>query len=886
MAAYPRLVRNILVLALLPVIFSSCSTKKNTFTRRVYHNLNAHYNAYWNGNESLKQGIADLSKAAKDNYISVLPVYNYGTQTNAQTINPNMDRTIEKASKVIQRHSMNFNDKEYVKWVMYSYMLIGKANYYKQDYNAARRAFEFVTEKYQYHDVHYEALLWSGRTYQKLKQYEKAITIFDQLTEESKVKLLPWNVRKALPIAYADLFIAQGNYAQAREKIEDGMPLQSGSKFKTRLNFILGQIYQKEGKDSQATEYYTLALKGTPSFEMAFNARINLARVYDAGRSDRNLIVKELEKMLKEVRNQDFRDQIYYALADIAFKQKNDTLGISYLRKSVASSVDNDFQKSTSALRLADTYFKRQEYGFAQVYYDTALNYLPEEYPEFDKITTRTEIISRLVENLQAIHVQDSLQTLAKMPEAERLKVIDAAIAEYVKKEEEAKRKAEEERLALEAGIALGGKRVTDLEGQTTVGGGGWYFYNPSAIGMGYSEFTRKWGRRRLEDNWRLSNKRVVNWDLLADETTVIDSTGMDGKGKGGGTDFKNRQTYLSNLPFEPEQVQASNEIIASALFNAGLIYLEELRDIPEAEKTFHTLIDRFPSDSNNLQAHYHLYRISRDRGDSVNMLAHQNEIINNYPDSDYAKILIDPDYKAELEAASNRVKTLYEETFQAFNAGLFKTVVIYSNDAISTYPNNELIPKFEYLRALALGQTVNADTMKVELAQLVQNHPTSPIVPLANILIGPVEKTTGTEPAKPGELPGEVKVQDISMYSVEPDSPHFYILIVDGNVVNVYGTKVRISDFNSRNYGLKELQVNSVVLENNKQMITVSNFKDSKDVMTYFDHISNDDYIFSGIPEGSFNQFVISANNYPIFFKEKKVEPYLQFFEKNYLKK
>jgi tetratricopeptide (TPR) repeat protein len=884
LAANTRLIRNISLLGFITVLLVSCSTKKNTFSRRVYHNLNAHYNAYWNGNESYKDGLTQLSKSAKDNYIAVLPVYNYGTQANAQAVNPNMDRAIEKASKVIQRHSMFFNGKEHVKWVMYSYMLIGKANFFKQDYNAARRAFEFVADKYSKEDIRYEALLWTGRTYQKLKQYEKAITTFDQLTEESKSTLLPWNVRKALPLAYADLYIAQSKYSLAKTKIEEGLPLQSGAKFRTRLNYILGQLYQQEGKDSQATEYFTLALKGSPSFEMAFNARINLARVYDAGRGDRYQIVKVLEKMLKEIRNQDFRDQIYYALADIALKQKNDTLGISYLKKSVASSIDNDFQKSTSALRLADLYFKAQEYGFAQVYYDTALNYLPREYPDYEKISARTEIISRLVENLHAVHIQDSLQKLAAMPESERLKIIDAAIAEYVRKEEEAKRKAEEERLAIEAGMALTGRRVTDMEGQTTISGGGWYFYNPSAIGMGYSEFTRKWGRRKLEDNWRLSNKRVVNWDLLADENTVVDTTGGNGKGKGAATDFKSRQTYLNNLPFKPEQIAASNEIIATSLFNAGLIYLEELRDIPEAEKTLHTLIDRFPADSNVLQAHYHLYRISRDRGDSIDMEAHKNEIVTRYPESDYAKILIDPDYKAELEAASNRVRTLYEETYSAFNAGMYKTVVIYSNDAISTYPEHELIPKFEYLRALSLGQTVNQDTMKVELAQLVSDYPSSPVVPLANIILGPSKSNTD-KPKKPGEE-GESKPVDISLYSLELSAAHFYVLIVDGNAVNVYGTKVRISDFNSRNYALKELQVNSVILDNNKQMITVSNFTDSQDAMKYFNHISNDDYIFSGITEGTFNQFVISSGNYPIFFKEKKIDAYVQFFNKNYLKK
>lgn len=884
MAAKYRLIRPVLLLLVISAVVTACSTKKNTFTRRVYHNLNAHYNAYWNGNESLKEGVRELTKQAKDNYIAVLPVYNYGTQSNASAVNANMDRAIEKASKVIQRHSMFFNEKEYVRWVMESYLLIGKANYFKQDFNAARRAFEFVAQRYPNDPIKYEAQLWAGRSFHKLKQYEKALATFDQLTDESKTTLLPWTVRKGLPLAYADMYIAQGKYTQAREKIEPALPMQSGSKFKTRLYYILGQIYQLEGKDSQATEYFTMAIKGTPSFEMAFNARINLARVYDAGRSDRKMIVNELNKMLKDVKNDDFRDQIYFALADIALKEKNDTLGINYLRKSVASSVDNDFQKSTSALRLADIYFSKQQYTFAQIYYDTALNYLPKEFPDYEKLSTRTEIITRLVDNLHVVQVEDSLQNLVNMPESERLKVIDEAIARYIKKEEEAQKKAEQERLAMEAGIALGGKRVSDVQGQTSVGGGGWYFYNPSAIGMGFSEFTRKWGRRKLEDNWRLSNKRVMNWDLMAEEGAEADSVAGDVKTKGAGSDLKSRATYLAKLPNTPEKINASNLLIGQALFNAGMIYLEELNDLPRAEETFGSLITRFPADSNALQANYHLYRINREQGDSTQMLAYKNDIINKFPDSDYARILIDPDYKAELEAANNRVRTLYEETYQAFNSQLYRTVIIYSNEAIANYAGNELIPQFAYLRALALGKTMNQDTMKVELASLVKNYPTSSVVPYANILIGNQPKPGSTLAAgtdgdgKPKEAP-----VNLSLYSLDKAASHFYVLIIDGESVNVYGIKVRINDFNSRNYSVKNLQVNSVILEGSKQMITVSSFSNSEDAMTYFNHISSDGYIFSGIPEGASDQFVISSSNYPIFFKDKKVPTYTLFFQQNY---
>ncbi|HPG32805.1 MAG: tetratricopeptide repeat protein [Lentimicrobiaceae bacterium] len=875
------------------LLVTACSTKKNTFTRRAYHNLTAHYNAYWNGNESLKDGISELRKSARDNYTSVLPVYNFGTQSNAQAINPNMDRAIEKASKVIQRHSMVFDKKEHVRWVIYSYMLIGKANFYKQDYNAARRAFEYVSRQYSDEPVKYEAMLWMGRTYKQLKQYDKAITTYDLISSESVGQLLPWIVRKDLPLAYADMFIAQGKYGQAREFLEKAIPLNSNGKLRTRINFILGQIYQKEGKDNRSGEYYTKVIKGSASFEMAFNARINLARVYNANSGDKRLIVKELEKMLRDAKNKDFNDQIYFALAEIALKDKNDTLEVQYLRKSVASSVSNDYQKSTSSLRLADKYFKRPDYRLAQAYYDSAMMFLPKDFPDYEKIAEKTDILTRLVINLQTIHVQDSLQNLAGMPEAERNKIIDKAIAEYIKKEEEAKRKEEEEKLAMMSGVGLQGRQIVDpTKGTTSVGGGGWYFYNPSAISMGFSEFTRKWGRRRLEDNWRLSNKREVNIEPIADESgeSPADSTQTASEGGKGSSDMKNRATYLKDLPTTPEKLTASNGLIADGLFNSGIIFLEELFDKPKAIESFHQLITRFPEDKNALQANYHLYRAFRDMGDSTRMSYHKDLIIQNFPESDYAKILIDPNYNVELEAIRNRVKSLYEETYVAFERKQFRTAIIYSNEALSKYTDVNLMPKFAFIRALSRGKTENADTMKAELTRLIALYPASDVVDMARRLLGPVSPDGSITALKEGESnssngQAEAKPLDYSMYKVNTTATHFYALVVDGSAVNVYGTKVRITDFNTKNYSVDNLQVNSVLLDNNRQMITISSFGDLDKAKRYFNGIKEDKYVFSGIKEGTFVQFLISAENYPVFFKEKNTDAYLQFFNKNYLK-
>jgi TolA-binding protein len=873
------------------LIVSACSTKKNTATRRAYHNLNAHYNAYWNGNESLKNGVADLRQNVQDNYNAVLPIENYGTEANTQSINGSMDRAIEKASKVIQRHSMYFDKKEYVKWVKESYLLIGKANFYKQDYNAARRAFEYINRQYTGEPISFEARLWLAKAFSQQKQYEKAINEFDLLTEEAKTTLLPWKVRKELPLAMANMNIAQKKYKEAREQIEKGLPLNNNRKLKTRLYNILAQIYKLEGKETLSGEYFTKVLKSPASFEMAFNARINLAMVYNANSSDKKLIIKELEKMLRDMKNSDFQDQIYYALADIALKDKNDTLGINHLRKSVATSLSNDYQRSTSSLRLADLYYLRKDYRNAQLYYDTTLMSLPKDFPDAEKIGQKTEILSRLVENLQLIHVQDSLQTLAAMPEAQRDAVIDKAIAAFIKKEEEARKRAEEERLAEMVGPGLNARQIVDpTKGTSALGGGGWYFYNPSAISMGYSEFTRKWGRRKLEDNWRLSNKRETNFDQFAEDETgegmTADSTkGAEGEGKP--SDMKNKETYLKNLPLTPEKVEQSNEMISKAMFNSGIIYLEELIEKQKAADMFNQLTSRFPADDNALQANYHLYRINRDMDNVAAMNERKDLIINNWPDSDYAKILIDPDYKKELEATQNRVKSLYEETYLAFDRAQYRTAIIYSNEALASYSDEKYIPRFTYLRAVSLGKTEGQDSMKVELRKLIKDFPESEMVDFARRLLGE---------ASPGKgLPGDsskvnegavVKPLDYSMYKFNPSSTHFYALIVDGTTVNVYGTKVRITDFNTKNYSIEGLKVNSVLLDNNRHLVTVNSFKELNKAMRYYNGVKEDTYVFSGFQPGTYEQFIISAENYPVFFKEKNTDAYKLFFEKNYLNK
>lgn len=865
---------------MLIVLLYSCSTKKNTFTRRVFHNLTGHYNTYWNGRESFREGVDILQQSAKDNYNNILTVKNYGTKEEAQSLNPYMDKAIEKASINIQRHSMFFEYREQVRWIDDSYMLIGFSYFYKQEYNKARRTFEFVMNEYKYNDIRFDAMLWLAKTHIQLEKYKRARSVIDNLQNEiDKGEKIPDKVIKELPLVKADMFILQEKFEQAKEPLLDAIYLHQKKNVDARLKFILGQIYQKDEELYKASQYYKEAIKRNPPYEMAFNAAINLAQCYDT-RYDKNskLIVKKLKKMLKEDKNKEYLDQVYYALADIAFKEKNDSLAIDYLRSSVSMSVANNYQKVKSALLLGDIYFKQPEYELSQAYYDTAVQVIPEDYPDRIKIEARTASLTELVENILIIREQDSLQKIALMPEEARLALIDNIIKELKEKEEEERRMEELAALNAELGINTG-SNTTNIGG---LSGAKWYFYNETALKNGASEFKKKWGNRKLEDNWRISNKQsmfetpdeegfIAESDSISSDSTLVFTN-----------DAHKPEFYLQNLPFTNEAVALSDTMIMDALYNLGFIYKDKLEDYPKSIESFETLLSRFPDNAYLLQTYYQLFRVYTRLENHDKAEEYKNLIINGYPESDYAKLLLDPDYFKELEAQRNIALTFYAETYDHYEAGHYYTVLTNSNKALETYEEpKEVLARFSYLRALALGKVEVTDSLQIALEKLVVDYPESDVLPLAqnilNYLKGPSD-TTNIEDTEPENI------IDISMYEFKKGSKQIFAMVVEDKNVNINALKVRISDFNTKFYSLENLNITNILLNATTHFIMVGNFDEIDRAMTYYNSLIANEYVFAGIEREMYEGFIISQENYPIFYKDKDVEKYLVFFNKNYV--
>lgn len=856
---------------------SSCSTKKNTWTRRAFHNVNCHYNVYWNGMVSLEEGKTLLSEKVRDDYNNVLRVYNCGTKEDAITLNPKMDRTIKKASIGIQRHSMSFGGKEYVKWVKDSYLMMGMAHFYKQDYTSARRVFDYVAKEYESTPISYDAILWLARTFIQTERYEKAEAALNLLQSKLDENDFPRSVEKDMPVVYADFYIARENYNAAYPYLERGLEVSTDHEINTRIYFILGQINQQDSDFKKASSYYAKVVKRNPPYKMAFEARMNMAQCYGEGAGNSKHLNKILLKMAKETKNTEYFDQIYYALAQVAMIDNKDTLVIHYLKKSVSSSVSDDFQKTESSLELADIYFEDGSYQEAQAYYDTASMSLPKEYPDYEAIMNKTIVLSQLVTQIQTIILQDSLQMIARMGTTELYAMVDNLIEEY---------ETEQERIAEEKELG-GGTQFVDMTrnkpGQA-LGGGGWYFYNPIAIGRGRTEFTKKWGERKLEDNWRLTDKQMMMQSYeqdLTDEEIITEKDNIIKEV----TNPRDRAYYLQHIPRTPEQLAISDSTIIEAYNLLAYLYLEDLKDTTLALDTYITFQKKYPDNKYRLESWYSLYKIYSGYGNNDEADFYGKLIVGNFPESNYAKVILDPDYFIKLSEQLNEAAKLYEKTYKAFTREQYYRVITYSDQAIELFPRDTtLVPKFLYLRAISLGAVDVVDTLYSSLLNLVQTYPSSSVAPLAQSIIQTlqVEYGIGVPEGTDGQTSGKPTDKE-SIYKYNTNEMHLVMIVVQSDEININAFKIRISDFDKKYFRLMRLRVKSLMLDDRQTIITIGNFDNKDEAGNYLLALKNDEYVVSGLQNKDFLVFSISASNYPVFYRDKDVSSYSTFFEENY---
>ena len=352
----------VLLIVTAVMLVSSCAPTKNTAMRRFYHNLVSRYNIYYNGREALKQGQLQLNTNHKDDYTEVLELMKYGTEQDADAIIPLMDRASEKGSKVVLKHSMNFGGVEFNSWVDDSYMMIGKSRFFKRDYLGAIEMFDFVSKRFTNNPIRYDALLWMAKAYLYSGRLQRCEPVFGMIEPNLGNSDISKYVKRNFPLIKAQYLIKTGNLEEAAKYLDKALEENQPRKIKIRTTFVAGQVNQKLGRDQKALEYYQACIKLNPPYEMAFYAKIFSAECYDAAAGGGDNILKELHKMLKDAKNKDYFDVIYYALANIELKNNNTPKAIEYLQLSASSSINNDLQKGLSYRKLAEIHFEQKKY--------------------------------------------------------------------------------------------------------------------------------------------------------------------------------------------------------------------------------------------------------------------------------------------------------------------------------------------------------------------------------------------------------------------------------------------------------------------------------------------------------------------------------------------
>ncbi|MFN4853516.1 MAG: tetratricopeptide repeat protein [Bacteroidota bacterium] len=857
----------------MPVAFllGACSVKKNTLISRNFHQLSTHYNGWFYTNEIINTAVEKMQSSHKDNYNKILPLYIYGSIEDGKSMTSDMEKAFKKISTCIQRHSMLIRDQQYNPWIYDSYILVGKTHFYKHDYFAGLESFEYVSSRTKGKPVRYEAMLWMLRTYNETGLFSSSQGLIDLMAEQKKIP------RKYLKDYYglvADYNIKIRNYPQAVKALAKTIPLMRRGKEKARFYFVLAQLYRKTGQAQFAATCYGRAMKMTPDNEMQFQAKMKLAGSVAPGGSTKE-VKKLLARMLKSEKYSDFKDQIYYALSQVHHAEANFEEEKTDLMNSVKYSQKNKNQRGMSALALANLLFETGNYPLSENYYDTAIAALPADFEDIEQIKNKKANLSALVGHIRTAQTQDSLLRLSEMGEEQRNVFIDKMIDKLKKEEERAMRE-------LEAGQNnQNGIFTPTVSNNNQPSGATWYFYNPAALSLGFTEFIKKFGNRKLEDNWRRSNKPAV-----ADESTQQNPEKEGGKSgsnaSSGSKDstittssVKTRKEYLQDIPLTPEKKKSSSNSVKNSLFNMGLIYREQLGDNRHAAEAFEKIIKKFPGDSLECICYYYLFRIYTQQGDDKESAKYKQLILDKYGQTEYAALIKNPDFNLEKNAKLNASDIYYTETFDLFKNELYDSCYKRCTVADSLFPKSENTPRYALLKAMCKGKIGGKDDMILSLKQVMADFGSHPVKNRAAEII---ELLEGGAKDKKDTTAKEI-------YLDPTNSAQLFLMVIKNSSGDLNHLKTIISEFNGTNFGSSQLNTEDMLLGKEYKAISVKEFKDMEKGMVYFNQIKNTKGLTEGMSPENFIMLMITPDNLRILFKENKPLEYKTFFEKKYPK-
>lgn len=880
-----------IAISTISLVFSSCSTERNTFISRTYHSTTAHYNGYFNANDLLRTSLVQYQNGLKENYYNVLPIRPLPNEEEVKDLYTPIDTAISKCTKVIQRHAMPSMDKPSLKkdehntWIDENWLTIGIANYYRRNYDVAFKNLSYVKKFFSTDKTAYIAEMWIARVHIQEGRYTEAILCLNNLDQSAEAfkqseatqksskttkKKLPLNKGKKsakdentvapfpktllfdLALTKAMLAEKKNDQAGMVKALTEAIPHAKKSTDKARLHFVLAQLQEQKGDREAAAQNYSKVLKYNASFEMNFNAR--LKKALNAGGEK---VVKDLNKLLRDTKNAEFKDQVYYTLAQISFNDGDIEKAIEHYTSSAFYSNTNKYQKGLSYEKLGDIFFSKKLYVPAQKYYDSCSKVIPENYPNFEGVKNKADKLQALVKAIETATYEDSVQRIAALSPEDQLSFAKDLVKKI--KEDEARRKKQEaEKLAL--------LQAERSNAPATGNGSKFYWNNEKAKTEGFEEFKRQWGQRVNEDDWRRSEKMAfasfneVEKDTSANEKETVKEV----------EDTLSAESLLAKLPSSDSALQASRERMMEAYFNAGQIYQEQLNERDLAEKQYDKILDQTFEDKHKLLAAFQLYKMY-DPSDAK-AVAQRDYILLYYPTSDYAGFLRDPDYFIKKKERQKETENDYLKDLDRYERGLYSIVISKANSIINNDKDNPFRPKYFLLKAKSQAKIYEDKKMVLPtLNDLIAAYPDSDEAKSAQKMKDIIEKGYSTN------TPVDFTKKGLFTYK---ENESMSVLIFLDEKVNGGVAKTRVIDFNKEFFSRGKLNTSSKLF-GEKSVILVRDFEDETDAAEYLRVYKKTKKHLMDMQK--FKIIYISQENMRLLFETQKLAEYELFFDEFY---
>lgn len=859
--------------------------------------MQTRFNVYFNGYNSFNDGLNAIYQANTDDFSSPIALYPISKHENAVAAKMNMEKTIEKSRKAIKLHSIKqkpirddkkWNDPAYQNWynqkefnpaLKDAWLLLAKAEFYKGDFLGAVGTFSYIARFYNT-DAQMVALsqLWTARAYAEMGWLYEA----EQMMQNVKQKNLSNELSSVYAAFQADLLLKKKLYNEAIPFLELAVKSEKKKIQKQRFYYLLGQLYKKSGNSSAAMNAFSEVSKLNPSYEMDFNAQVNRAEL----NPDKEAVRKQLNKMIKNPNNKLFHDKLFYTLGNTYLHQGDSAKAIENFVIAADTSARDGYEKALILITLGDLYYDKKHYLEAQPRYSEAIKIITNSNDDFARVSRRAETLSELLVQHEILVLQDSLQKLATLPIQKRQEIVKNIIDKLIADEKAAEKTAELERRQNRLGSFEDNMDLPPLGLSPT--SGEWYFYNPQLVKSGQNEFRKKWGNRKLEDNWRRKNKTAALFSEIPASIPATDSITDGDASKNEVNDFKNPEFYLKQIPTTDNQLRKSNEQIADALYQMAFIYKNKLEEQKLALETFEEFARRFPLDSRLEEVYYHASVLALKTHDASLSDKYKNKLIQRFPLSKYSSAISQPDYFENLAQQIREQDALYQATYEAYNNNAFDEVEKNTQYMLKEHPLSALMPKFLFLNALSKGKKGKRTEIENELSLLIEKYPNSKVISMAKdiqaLLRQGNEAKAGTShhsllarrsnavQTQVNESVGEIN------FSTEKNGSHRVIIVFPHNADKLNSLLFNIASYNFTRFMVKDFDLVHTKLDSIQTMLSVVGFESYDEGLWYQQAILEDAHLKKLLSTSEVYQYIISEQNYPIMFSRKGLKAYVDF--------